>query len=63
MTAKREPSKPYPTRAHYPPVVPVICPKGPLLYANLETSAERAGHCYRRTDGVWVCINCKEPRP
>lgn len=52
-----------PTRADYPPVEPVICAKGPLLNSRVETSPERAGHCYRKVDGVWVCRYCLEPRP
>lgn len=64
MIAEREPSKPYPTRAHYPPVEPVICPNGPLLYPTVDDLRDlRAGHAYRKVDGVWTCRNCQEPRP
>lgn len=52
----------YPTRADYPPVEPVICAKGPLLRPDVEGDTRRAGHCYRRVDGVWTCHNCGGPQ-
>lgn len=62
MTTERSPSKAmHPNRDDYPAVAPVVCAKGPFL--NSASPRDRAGHCYTRVDGIWICRNCEEARP